>query len=292
MRVLVTGSGGFVGGHIARDLAALNFEVFAVQRRSSSEPTAAADRLRVILADLAAPSTLPARIEAVIHIAATSPAPGVAATQIVRDNVLGTERIIEYAEQAGAGILIFASSMSLYGRITVEEVDEATPRLDPDLYGTTKYIGEALLAAGSRRLPALALRLPGVIGLGARRNFISDVMQRLLRDEPIDAVNPDARFNNAAHVADLSAMIARVLGKGIEEFDAVTVAARGMTTIREALERLKAGVGSRSEIRFRPSDQRSFIVSSRRAIECYGYDPMDIGDMLDRYADAERAARD
>jgi nucleoside-diphosphate-sugar epimerase len=171
------------------------------------------------------------------------------------------------------------------------EVDETTPRQDPDLYGATKYIGEALLAARAERLPALALRLPGVIGLGARRNFISDVMQHLLRDEPINAVNPDAKFNNAAHTADLSALIARVLRKGLTGFDAATVAARGMTTIREAVERLKTRTGSRSEIRFTPSDRRSFTVSSRRAIERYGYDPMEIGTMLDRYADSERGAR-
>jgi hypothetical protein len=62
------------------------------------------------------------------------------------------------------------------------------------------------------------------------------------------------------------------------------------TTIREALEWLKTLVGSRSKIRSRPSDRRSFTVSSRRAIERYGYDPMNIGDMPDRYADVERAA--
>lgn len=291
MRVLVTGTGGFLGGHVARDLATMGFEVIAVQRRPPSVPPTADGKLQIVLADLTAPAGLPAKVDAVAHIAATSPAAGVAADQIVRDNVAGTQRIIEYAKHAGAGMLIFASSMSLYGRITVDEVDETTPRQDPDLYGTTKFIGESLLAAGSARLPALALRLPGVIGLGARRNFISDVTQRMLRDEPIDAVNPDARFNNAAHAADLSAMIAHVLRKPLAGFDAVTVAARGMTTIRDALERLKTRVGSRSEIRFRPSDRRSFIVSSRRAIERYGYDPMDIGDMLDRYAAAERVAR-
>lgn len=289
MRVLVTGTGGFIGGHIARDLAAAGFEVAALQRRA---PEAAPDsRIRVVVSDLTAPSGLPAEIDAVVHVAATSPAPGVDARQLVRDNVDGTQRIIEFAERAGAAMLIFASSMSVYGRITVDEVDEATPRLDPDLYGATKHVGEALLAAGSGRLPALALRLPGVIGLGARRNFVADVTRRLLRDEAVDAFNPQARFNNAAHVADLSAMIAGVLRRGLTGFDAVVVGARGMTTIRDAIERLKTGLGSRSEIRFQPSDRRSFTLSSRRAIERYGYDPMEIGAMLDRYAAAERAAR-
>jgi nucleoside-diphosphate-sugar epimerase len=290
MRVLVTGTGGFVGGHVARDLAARGFEVFAVQRRPPGEPFVSTDRLQVVICDLAAPRGLPPRIDAVVHIAATSPAPGVGADRLVRDNVTGTREVIDYARSAGAGLMIFASSMSLYGRIAVDEVDEATPRTDPDLYGTTKSIGEALLAERSQTLPSLALRLPGVIGLGARRNFISGVMQRLLRDEPVEAVNPEANFNNAVDVADLAVLIGRVLRNGTTGFDAVTLAARGMTTIRAALEQLKTRVGSRSDITFRPSDRRSFTVSSRRAIERYGYDPMEIGAMLDRYADAEREA--
>ena len=285
-RVLVTGTGGFVGGHVARDLAGRGFEVVGLQRRPAADAG-----FPVIAADFTAGlGGLPRRVDAIVHIGATSPQPGVTPDRLVRDNIEATRLLVDYAGEAGARSFIFASSMSVYGRIEAEIADETTPRIDPDLYGTTKFVGEKLLEAKADALPSLAIRLPGVLGLGARRNFISETTQRLLRDEPVEAFNPEAPFNNAAHVDDLAAMFARLLERGLAGFDAVTVAAAGMTTIREALLRLRARIGSRSEIRFDEKRRHSFTVSSRRAIELHGYAPMEIDALLDRYADAERGA--
>jgi hypothetical protein len=58
---------------------------------------------------------------------------------------------------------------------------------------------------------------------------------------------------------------------------------RPTTTIRATGEALIRLAGSSSRIVVRPSEHASFTVSSRRAVEEFGYQPLHIEAMLDQY---------
>jgi nucleoside-diphosphate-sugar epimerase len=286
MRVFVTGASGFVGSHLVRDLAARGFAVTGIYRR---EPGLAADLsgargVTLMRADLAALEVLPEGCEAVVHAAATSAWTGISVDAIVRDNVVATGRLLQLAEQAGCAGFIFLSSLSYYGRIAVAEVDEATPVIDPDVYGASKYLGERMLEDRREQLPGLALRLPGVVGRGARRNWLSGAAERLRRGEPAVVFNPEAAFNNAVHVADLGVLVARLLERRWSGFDAMVLGARGRLAIRAVVERLAAGIGVAPRISVVTAPKPAFTLSSARAIERWGYDPMEIGAVVDRFA--------
>jgi UDP-glucose 4-epimerase len=290
MRVLVTGASGFSGSFVARVLARSGRDVVAVYRREtpfqarlSGEP-----RVRKHRADLLDAATLPGPFDAVVHVAATSPAPGIDVAHMVRDNVIGTQALTEAAERWGAKAFIFFSSLSVYGEVAAGLVDESTPMVNPDAYGATKHLGELLLAARAERLPGLAIRLPGVLGPGAHRNWLSGVAARLRTGETVRAFHLDAPFNNAAHIADLAALVLRVLERPGSGFDAVVAGARGQISIRDAISRLATGLGVEPRIEQAPAAKSSFTLSSERAINRWGYDPMEIGAMIDRYAEDVR----
>jgi UDP-glucose 4-epimerase len=208
---------------------------------------------------------------------------------MVRDNVAGTQALIEAAERWRAKAFVFFSSLSLYGDVAAGVVDESTPIVNPDAYGATKHLGELMLAARAERLPGLAIRLPGVLGPGAHRNWLSGVAIRLRAREAVRAFHLDAPFNNAAHVADLAALVSRVLEQPWAGFDAIVVGARGHITVREAITRLANGLGVEARILQAEATKPSFTLSSERAIGRWGYDPMEIGAMIDRYAEDVRA---
>jgi UDP-glucose 4-epimerase len=283
---LVTGVSGFVGSHVARHLARNGFAVTGLCRKELGlgADLAGADAVRLIKADLAELERLPDGCQAVVHAAASSAWTGITHDAVVRDNVVATRRLLELAERAGCRGFVFLSSMSVYGAIDASVVDERTRIVDPDVYGASKYLGERLLEERRARLPGLALRLPGVVGRGARRNWLASTAERLRKGEPATLFNPDAPFNNAVHVDDLAALIARALARGWQGYDLLVLGARGQLAVRAVVERLAAGMGVPARLAVQPPTKPAFLLSSAKAIRDWGYDPMEIGALVDRFA--------
>lgn len=285
MRILVTGVSGFSGSHLACALVNAGHNVTGVQRRETKfTGLAASTGVRLLTLDLAAAASLSGPFEGVVHAAATSPAPGVDVAALVHDNVEATAALIQAAKRWGTRRFVMLSSLSLHGRIECRVVDESCPVIDPDAYGATKHLCELMLAEQAGSMAGLALRLPGVVGPGARRNWLSTVAAKLSRGETIQAFHLDAPYNNAVHVEDMSKLVTLVISRGWQGFDAVVLGARGALTVRKVIERLARGLGVEARIRPVAATKPSFLLCSERAIENWGYEPMEIGAMIDRYA--------
>lgn len=288
MRVLVTGAGGFSGANVVSALLAAGHEVVAVASRNGKgrlrlDP--AIPGLRVLFGDLAEDVALPGGMEAVIHTAAVSPGPGVQASgaDFIWNNAEATRRLVLWARDNGVRKIVYFSSMSVFGRINSPVVDESAPRVDPDAYGVSKWLGEEVLREQGDAMASLSLRLPGVVGPGAVRNWLATMAGAAKEGREIEYFHGDADYNNAVHIDDLCRLVTGVLYRDLNGHDVITLGAADAMKVRDMVTAIAVGLGGRSSLREIPAPRPAFTISSARAQKMYDYRPMAMPDLVVRF---------
>lgn len=281
MRLIITGAGGFIGKRLIDHALIAGHEVHAYTGRN---PVSIQHHSNLIVmpGDLNDPQqTFPDQFDFVIHAAASSPTLD-SSPDFTADNDSATHRMAMLAVRAQCQAFIYLSSISVYGPVFTAKLDEDTPTTPSDPYGRTKLAGEAHLSAKGMTLPALALRLPGVVGRGAKRNWLAGVKGRSTSQRPESIYMPEAPFNNALHVDDLGTFLMEVLFDNHLRpgLDVLTLAADGVTTVREAVELVRPGV----TILERSAAKSPFTISIEKAKRVYDFRPMDIRETLTKFA--------
>jgi nucleoside-diphosphate-sugar epimerase len=293
LTVLLTGITSFIGRHLAHHLAQSDIKVVATYRSDNQhqfESQLANFRtLELIQLDLLEEigfDRLPSTVDAVVHVAGVSAAPNISNDQMLAINVAGTRNVQRYATRAKACKFIYCSSLSIHGIVNSGIVDERTPIFDPTLYGATKYLGERILEEVSDCLPTIAIRLPGVLGPGAHRAWIPTLVDKMVSSEDVSIHSPNAGFNNAVHVHDLSKFIIQVLRKqSWHGFAAFPIGAAGEMTISEIAHLLQNRLASTSRLLEVDSTRQPFVIDSIYAVKHFGYVPTPIETLLLHYLD-------
>lgn len=172
MRVIVTGSSGFLGRHVAAHLTRAGHALTGID---ISPPPPGAGGWQHVSADLshyAAALELIREADAVVHIAAIPRPTGRTAGDVFHTNVAAAFNVVEATRLARIPRLVYASSFSVLGYPFGEPfvppqslpVDEASPVRPQDAYGLSKWLGEEIVEAAVRRggLTAVSLRMPWV----------------------------------------------------------------------------------------------------------------------------------
>jgi nucleoside-diphosphate-sugar epimerase len=269
--VVVTGAGGFVGSFVANWLATQEQTVSAITRGPIPAPTH--PQLTWLQSDLLAPALFPPRFDVLVHCAAEIPARCPEPGLLYRRNMDVSRHVFQLAIEARAETVIFLSSMSVYGNVSVPIVTEETAPHQPDPYGLAKRDSEILLEELVAQGPAsgLAIRLPGTVGKGSHHNFLSDAMRRVLGGEAVLAKNPEALFNNIVYVGDLAIFIQRWIGNPRPGYNVTNLAAREPLTIRTVLSLLFKHAKKPEQMRFEVGG-KPFLISLDRALSL-GYAP-------------------
>ncbi len=191
-KILITGADGFVGRTLVRLLEETfpNSELYLLDREFKTQYMDA--RTKIFTGDFFDPiilhNALANGVDIVFHLASI---PGGAAERDYaagkRVNLDGTIELFESLRQLlEPPIVVFASTIAVYGSPLPNVVDSSTSAKPNLSYGTQKYIGELLVEDYSRRgfFDGRALRLPGIVARppetsGMISAFMSDIMHNL-----------------------------------------------------------------------------------------------------------------
>ncbi|MBW0152532.1 MAG: NAD(P)-dependent oxidoreductase [Phenylobacterium sp.] len=171
-RAVVTGASGFIGTRLVRRLAHQGRSVVAVDIAPPREQLAGVEYVTADVRQSLAPE-IGTGAQILYNLAAVHRTPGHPAHEYYETNVLGAGRVTALAEACGIPLIVFTSSISVYGP-TEEVRTEASPPAPTSDYGRSKLMAELIhqmwmKAAPSRRLVTVR---PGVVfGPGERGNY-------------------------------------------------------------------------------------------------------------------------
>lgn len=245
MRVLITGADGFIGLHLVAELSPRH-DVVAVVRRLPRNPQSA----EYVVQDLVEPldlSALPARIDAVIHLAQSRlyrdfPA---GAADIVAVNIDSTFHLLEYARHAAARTFIFASTGGVYAH-AYEKLVETDPVSPLNFYLTSKYAAELLTANYREFFHTVVFRFFFVYGKGQGPMLLPSLLTRVRAGQPVVVEGSRGLRLNPIHVTDAVRVFEPALT--LDASDVFNVAGDEVVGITELIGLLAAAVGVEARV--------------------------------------------
>lgn len=185
MKVLLTGSEGFVGKVLVDNLLDSGHEIDGIDRSKAVKPSYTLHRIDLkneILLD-------PASYDVVVHCAAAKGDWDISDKEFYEDNVLATENLLNYVRKCEVKKIIHFSTVAIYSRDVTDGSE--TTKIEPDsVYGQTKLDSEILIRkyAEESEIPTVILRPSVIYGRNNYANMFN-LIQQLNRALPFQ-INP------------------------------------------------------------------------------------------------------
>lgn len=219
MRVLVTGHRGYIGSVLTSVLTHARYDVVGLDsdlykgcdfgRVSDDVPSFELDVRDIELIDLMS-------FDAVIHLAALTNDESVSQPALLNEiNHAATVRLASLCKEAGVSRFLFASTCSVYGRVSAHAIDETGPAAPIGAYANTKLQCErALRALRDDRFTPIILRCATSYGVSPRMRLdtvVNDFVASAIVNNRIDMRTAGRAWRPLVHVEDVARAFAACL---------------------------------------------------------------------------------
>lgn len=293
MRAVVTGAAGFIGSHLVDRLLADGHEVAGVDCFTDYDPGELKDQnlavarehrsFRLLELDLAEDDLVGALdgADVVFHIAGRTGLESSRPNQfsdLVRDNVLATQRLLEALGSTTTSRLVFASSSSVYGDTERLPTKESSVPRPLSAYGVTKLAAENLVHVHSRQsgLPVTCLRYFTVYGPRQRPDMaIARFMNALIEDDEVEVFGDGEQTRDFTFVTDAVEATIRAAKVGVEG-KVLNIGGGSRATLNAVLAAVEEMSGTRVRRRYLPpaaGDQRHTGASINLARQHLNWEP-------------------
>lgn len=253
---LVTGAGGFIGGHLVEALVAGGCAVHAMVPYNSSGSSGILDSLpadcmkavsvfRGDIRDRGSVARAMTGTDAVFHLAALAGVPHSfdSPESYVGTNISGTLNVLEESRRLGLGRVVVTSTGAVYGTPRFLPLDETHPLQAATPYAATKIAAERLAESYYRSfdLPVTIVRPFNTYGpRQSTRAIIPSVIAQLCDGRSEIAVGDLSPTRDMVHVADTVAAFLAVARAEQAVGEEIDIATGRETSMREIVETLVA----------------------------------------------------
>lgn len=164
MKVLVTGSTGYIGSAVALHLAQKGVQVIAGMRRTQIEAGVVLKGCEPFELDLLTPPDELPECDVIVHTATANDIISRDFNAGMELSVNGTRSLLERAEKVGVRRVLFLSTLQIYGTELFGDYHESnTPRIE-SAYALNHLSGEHVCELYSKRIPCTIIRPSNVYG--------------------------------------------------------------------------------------------------------------------------------
>jgi len=278
MRVLVTGSEGFVGRHLVEYLGRRHLVLRADVAPAAGLRVDVSDEDDVFrkLSDLS--------LDAVVHLAAIADIPKTIEDPYLcyRVNCLGTLNMLELASRLKVSRFVYLSSANYYGAPTKVPVRETWPPAPRTPYDYSKVVAENFVWSyhQHKKLPVAVLRPWKVFGEHEPpHKVVPRFITACLNNEPIPLFNRGRDVTDPYHVENLCYAVELCLTKEAAVGEAFNVGTGRRVSIRELAQTIRKLTSSSSKLQLLPPRTREeakpqvSFPSIRKISRLLGYKP-------------------
>lgn len=286
MKILITGSNGFIGSsYAARIRAEGGASVFGIDLQDAPGGAACDDYLQLDLGGAGAGDVLaglPA-FDCVLHAGGISGFMVETGNpqRIFDVNVAGTMRILEMVRRKACRRLVLCSTIMVYGPDAGNgpDHDEAEYPVPISVYGGSKLAQEGLMHAyvGQYGVDAVALRFAHVYGPGRTTQcFVRDMLSAAAAGTPCRIPQASRSLRQYVHIDDVVDSIALAIDVAAPRSRVFNISADELHTLAEAAAEVRAITGA-LDVRFDEANDlpnyRIGRLSIRRARDELGFAP-------------------
>jgi UDP-glucose 4-epimerase len=292
MRVLITGSCGFIGSHLSETLLGKDYEVIGIDSFIPNYDRKIKERnltgiisnkdfsfYERSLIDRSWDEGLD--FDIVVHLAAL---PGVRQSwgaifsDYVENNILATQRLLEVLKQRGGARLIHISSSSVYGDRDESPLTEDLSPEPVSPYAITKAAAERLVILYSKQFGVdyVILRLFTVYGPRQRPDMaIYKFVENINKGEKVEIYSRDSMYRDFTFVDDIIDGITFALESSITD-EIINLGSGRQESVEEVVEKISDILGCDVKVEKgdrAPGDVRKTLAGIDKAKNLLGYNP-------------------
>lgn len=292
-RVLVTGSGGFIGSHLTEKLVELGASVRAfvhynaLGSRGWLEHSAHRESIEIISGDITDRDSITNAmrgVETVFHLAALIAIPYSysAPASYVRTNIEGTLNVMSGARDASVERVVHTSTSEVYGTARYEPINEEHPLQGQSPYSASKIGADKIAEAFhlSFQVPVVTVRPFNTFGpRQSARAVIPTIISQCLTESKVrlGSTTPTRDLNFVANTVDgfiRAASAQAAVGTTINLGSGEKISIGDLADLIANLMNKKISI-EQDERRVRPSNSEvgCLLADNRKAFELLGWKP-------------------